>query len=62
LSVLTAKSGRYHRAALNRHWQQRLERAGYQVERARRQYGVVEPLCDLEKNVAQNVFPLKSLR
>jgi DNA invertase Pin-like site-specific DNA recombinase len=31
------------RAALDRHWRQRLERAGYEVERARRQYGAVEP-------------------
>ena len=31
------------RAALERHWRQRLERAGYEVERARRQYAVVEP-------------------
>jgi hypothetical protein len=31
------------RAALDRHWQQRLERARYEVERARRQYCAVEP-------------------
>jgi len=31
------------RAALDRQWQQRLERARYQVDRARRQYGAVEP-------------------
>jgi hypothetical protein len=31
------------RAALERHWRQRLERAGYAVERARRQYAAVEP-------------------
>src|SRR5215831_16224882 len=30
-------------AKLDRHWQQRLERAGYEVERARRQYCAVEP-------------------
>jgi len=28
---------------LQRHWQQRLERAKYQTERARRQYDTVEP-------------------
>ena len=28
---------------LERHWQQRLERARYEVDRARRQYGAVEP-------------------
>ena len=31
------------RTAVDRHWRQRLERAGYEVERARRQYGAVEP-------------------
>jgi excisionase family DNA binding protein len=31
------------RMALDQHWQQRLERAGYEVERARRQYNACEP-------------------
>jgi DNA invertase Pin-like site-specific DNA recombinase len=31
------------RAALDRHWQQRLERAHYHVDRVRRQYAAVEP-------------------
>ena len=31
------------RAAIDRHWRQRLERANYEVERARRQYAAVEP-------------------
>jgi hypothetical protein len=31
------------RASLDRHWRQRLERAGWEVERARRQYAAVEP-------------------
>jgi len=31
------------RAALEKHWRQRLERASWQVERARRQYAAVEP-------------------
>ena len=31
------------RAALDRHWRQRLERASWQVERARGQYAAVEP-------------------
>ena len=31
------------RAALDHHWRQRLERARYEVERARRQYAAVEP-------------------
>lgn len=29
--------------ALHQHWQQKLERAGYEAERAARQYGAVEP-------------------
>jgi DNA invertase Pin-like site-specific DNA recombinase len=31
------------RQALHQHWQQKLERAGYEAERAARQYGAVEP-------------------
>jgi DNA invertase Pin-like site-specific DNA recombinase len=31
------------RAQLHRHWQQRLERARYEAERARRQYDAIEP-------------------
>ena len=42
-SVALAENLDAERAALDRHWRQRLERAGYEVERARRQYGVVEP-------------------
>ncbi len=36
-------------------WRQRLERAGYEVERAYRQYNAVEPLCGLHGNVAPRV-------
>lgn len=39
--------------ALDHHWQQRLERARYHVERARRQYEAVEPLCVVQKCGAQ---------
>jgi hypothetical protein len=34
---------RAERAQLEEHWQQRLERARYAVERAARQYAAVEP-------------------
>ena len=42
-SFALAKNLEAERAALDRHWRQRLERAGYEVERARRQYAAVEP-------------------
>ena len=50
------------RAALDRRWLQRLERGGYEVERARRQYAAVEPEnrlvartleCDWEKALTE---------
>src|SRR5271167_3514936 len=42
-SLALAENLEAERAALDRHWRQRLERAGYEVERARRQYAAVEP-------------------
>jgi DNA invertase Pin-like site-specific DNA recombinase len=42
-SLAAAQDLEAERAALEGHWQQRLERAGYAVERARRQYDAVEP-------------------
>ena len=42
-SLALARTLEAERAALDRHWRQRLERAGYEVERARRQYAAVEP-------------------
>jgi DNA invertase Pin-like site-specific DNA recombinase len=42
-SVALAKNLEAERAALDHHWRQRRERAGYEVERARRQYAAVEP-------------------
>jgi len=42
-SVALAENLEAERAALDRHWLQRLERVGYEVERARRQYAAVEP-------------------
>ena len=42
-SLALADNLEAERAALDRHWRQRLERAGYEVERARRQYAAVEP-------------------
>jgi DNA invertase Pin-like site-specific DNA recombinase len=43
VSLAVAADVEAERAALERHWQQRLERARYQAERARRQYDAVEP-------------------
>jgi DNA invertase Pin-like site-specific DNA recombinase len=42
-SLALAADLKAEHATLDRHWQQRLERAGYQVDRAHRQYGAVEP-------------------
>jgi DNA invertase Pin-like site-specific DNA recombinase len=42
-SVALAKDLEAERAALDHHWRQRLERARYHAERARRQYEAVEP-------------------
>jgi len=42
-SLALAQNLEAERAALDRHWRQRLERAGYEVERAHRQYAAVEP-------------------
>jgi hypothetical protein len=43
VSLAIAANVEAERAALERHWQQRLERARYQAERAHRQYDAVEP-------------------
>jgi hypothetical protein len=43
LSLTAAEHVEAERAALNEHWQQRLERAAYETERAARQYRHVEP-------------------
>jgi len=42
-SLALAKDLEAERAGLERHWQQRLERAGFHADRARRQYAAVEP-------------------
>jgi hypothetical protein len=42
-SLALAENLEAERAAIDRHWRQRLERASYEVERARRQYTAVEP-------------------
>ncbi len=42
-SLALAQNLEAERTAVDCHWRQRLERAGYEVERARRQYGAVEP-------------------
>jgi DNA invertase Pin-like site-specific DNA recombinase len=43
LSLAAAAQIERDRASLDRLWQQRLERAGYQAQRARRQYQLAEP-------------------
>ena len=43
LSLAAEQALRAERAQLEGHWQQRLERARYAVERAARQYAAVEP-------------------
>jgi len=43
LHLAAAADVEKQRQALHQHWQQKLERAGYEVERAARQYGAVEP-------------------
>jgi hypothetical protein len=55
MSLQLAADLEAERAQLHRHWQQRLERAQYQVERAARQYQAVEPLCGLHSNVTPRI-------
>lgn len=43
LSLSAAEDIQRQRTALEKHWQQRLERAGYETDRVRRQYHAVEP-------------------
>lgn len=43
LSLMAAADIQQQREQLQKHWQQRMERAGYEAERARRQYQAVEP-------------------
>ena len=43
LSIAAEQALRAEREQLERHWQQRLERSRYEVERAARQYAAVEP-------------------
>ncbi len=43
LTLRAAQEWERERATLDRHWQQRLERAGQEVDRAFRQYNAVEP-------------------
>lgn len=43
VSLRLAEDLELEREQIHRQWRQRLERAGYDVERARRQYGAVEP-------------------
>ncbi|MCE9564589.1 MAG: recombinase family protein [Planctomycetes bacterium] len=43
LSMRAAERAEQERERLHAHWKQRLERAGYEVERAKRQYDAVDP-------------------
>ena len=43
LSMRAAERAERDRERLHTHWKQRLERAGYEVDRAKRQYDAVEP-------------------
>jgi DNA invertase Pin-like site-specific DNA recombinase len=43
LSLQATQDIQKERERLNQHWQQQLQRAGYEVERAHRQYDAVEP-------------------
>ena len=43
LSLKAIEDVQRERQRLNRHWEQRLERASYEVQRAERQYQAVEP-------------------
>jgi DNA invertase Pin-like site-specific DNA recombinase len=43
LSLRAAERAEQDRERLHAHWRQRLERAGYEADRARRQYDAVEP-------------------
>jgi hypothetical protein len=43
LHLAAAADLEQQRQALHQHWQQKLERAGYEADRAARQYGAVEP-------------------
>ena len=52
LSMAAEEVLRTERTQLEAHWQQRLERAHYEAERAARQYGAVEPLCHAQCYVA----------
>jgi hypothetical protein len=48
LSIAAEQALRAERERLEAHWQQRLERARYRVQRAARQYHTVEPLCSAQ--------------
>ena len=43
ISLKAIEDVQRERQRLNRHWEQRLERASYDVQRAERQYQAVEP-------------------
>ncbi len=52
LSLKVAEDLEAERQQGHQHWQQRLERARFEAERAYRQYNQVEPLCGRPRYVA----------
>jgi len=48
VSLEVAADVETQRQRLHQHWAQRLERAGYEVDRAARQYHAVDPLCSAQ--------------
>lgn len=55
-SLALAADVEAEQAALDRHWQQRLERMRYQVDRARRHYAAVEPENRLVARTLERAF------
>ena len=67
LSLVAAEDIERQRAAIDRHWRQRLERADYETDRARRQYDEVEPenrlvARELERQWEQRLLEQRSLK
>src|SRR2546428_14115825 len=52
VSLEVAADVEAQRQRLHQHWAKRLERAGYEVDRAARQYHAVDPLCGAQSYVA----------
>jgi hypothetical protein len=66
LSLRAAEHAEQDRERLHRHWSQRLERTGYEVDRARRQHDAVEPenrlvARELERQWEQKLIEMQRL-